>query len=144
MPWPVQNGKKRVCQRVKRLLCCDATVTSFPAILLGTGLFCATFYHFFVHDQTGPIGSFIRRAFPKDVRLGLDESTFAAVFVSLFMQIVGILQMPRFLGPGFSPFSAQILTYKKASYTAASSKQDGVNGNRKIAKAKRKSKQKES
>jgi hypothetical protein len=34
------------------------------------------------------------------------DELFAAVMVSLFMQIIAILQMPIFLGPTFSPFVA--------------------------------------
>jgi hypothetical protein len=47
----------------------------------------------------------LRLAIPSSVRLGLTDETFAAVLVSVFMQITGILQMPLFLGPDFSPFS---------------------------------------
>lgn len=70
------------------------------------GLLCTTFYHFFVHDKTGPIGNLLRQAIPSSVRLGLTDETFAAAIVSLFMQITGFLQMPIFLGPNFSPFTA--------------------------------------
>jgi hypothetical protein len=76
VPWPVQNG-----------------------------LLCATFYHFFSNDTKGPIGNWLRQyLFPESVRMGLDASTFAACLVSIFMQIMGFLQMPDFLGPTFSPF----------------------------------------
>jgi hypothetical protein len=77
MPWPIQNG-----------------------------LFCCSFYHFFVHDtKGGPIGFVLRRALlPVASWLGLDDYSFAAVIVSLFMQIMGQLQIPAFLGPSFSPF----------------------------------------
>lgn len=82
VPWPVQNG-----------------------------LFCATFFHFFVNDQTGPIGTFLRESvFTESLRFGLDEKTFAAVFVSFFMQVMGILQMPQFYGPSFTPFPGSIIS----------------------------------
>jgi hypothetical protein len=69
------------------------------------GLFCTSFYHFFVHDKTGPIGTTLRLAIPTSFRLGLADEAFAAVIVSLFMQVTGILQMPLFFGPDYSPFS---------------------------------------
>ena len=76
MPWPFQNG-----------------------------LFCATLYHFFVYDQKGFIGIALRDAVHSvpAIQMGLDDSTFALVFVSAFMQITGMLQIPQFLGPSFSP-----------------------------------------
>lgn len=80
MPWPVQNG-----------------------------IFCASLYHFYVNDATGPIGMALRQCLaPLAAKFGggLDNATFGVCFVSLFMQIVGILQLPRFLGPSFSPFAS--------------------------------------
>jgi hypothetical protein len=77
MPWPFQNG-----------------------------LFCATFYHFYVNDGDGLIGNSLRtlvRLIP-GVQMGLDDQTFAVVIVSAFMQTCGILQMPELFGPSFSPF----------------------------------------
>ena len=98
------------------------------------GIFCASFYHFFVNDQTGPIGIWLRSAFPEAVRMGLDEATFAAAFVSLFMQVTGLLQMPDFLGPSFSPFGVEILSPWKDSSTWSWSKKESVYSNRKKAK----------
>jgi len=69
------------------------------------GLFCATFYHVVVNDS-GFIGEYFRMVinlFPS-MKLGLNNEKFAAVFVSFFMHVVGVLQMPDFLGPNFSPF----------------------------------------
>mmetsp|Transcript_40335 Transcript_40335/g.121520 ORF Transcript_40335/g.121520 Transcript_40335/m.121520 type:complete len:309 (-) Transcript_40335:328-1254(-) len=86
MPWPVQNG-----------------------------LFCASFYHFFIHDQEGFVGKFMRRTLGHyPAMLGLDDKTFAIAFVNLFMQVVGILQLPDLLGPGFSPFNFVRPTVLKA------------------------------
>ncbi len=79
MPWPFQNG-----------------------------LVCATLYHFYVNDTTGPIGNALRdfvHTYLHTLQGGLDDRTFATAAVSLFMQIVGILHMPIFLGPNFSPFT---------------------------------------
>lgn len=78
VPWPMQNG-----------------------------LFCATFYHFFVHDTNGIIGRYLRAVIP--YRFGLKDRVFAMVVVSFFMQVMGILQIPRFLGPSFTPFGTRIL-----------------------------------
>ncbi|GAX25268.1 hypothetical protein FisN_5Lh352 [Fistulifera solaris] len=75
MPWPVQNG-----------------------------LFCATFYHFFVHDSSGPVGTFLRTSIPAR-QFGLKDVEFASCVVTYFMQLVGILQLPEFLGPSWSPFN---------------------------------------
>ena len=102
-----------------------------------TGIFCASFYHFFVHDQTGPIGTILRAFFPEAIRMGLDEATFAAVLVSLFMQIMGLLQMPDFLGPSFSPFGMEKLSSWKASATNVnntSKLENGFNSARQKAK----------
>ena len=67
-----------------------------------------SFYHFFVHDKTGPIGIFLRKSVHSlgggALMLGLDEQTFAVAYVSLFMQITGLLQLPHFWGPAYSPF----------------------------------------
>ena len=80
------------------------------------GLFCGTFYHFYVHDTTGIVGSTLRHYLEPLASLMLqvlgwnDDSqsknheVFATVMVSLFMQIVAILQMPICYGPTFSPF----------------------------------------
>lgn len=92
------------------------------------------------------MGDLLRKAFPTAVRLGLDEATFAAVVVSLFMQIVGLLQMPRFIGPEFSPFSV-LMQYPSSTISSSSgslAKQESVNGNRRNAQLKMKNKQKDS
>lgn len=68
------------------------------------GVFCATFYLFYAKDKDGPIGNFLRSSVPLASILGLDDETFACAFVSLFMQVMGILQMPEFFGPSFTPF----------------------------------------
>ena len=60
----------------------------------------------------------LRATFPETVRMGLDEATFAAVLVSLFMQIMGLLQMPDFFGPSFSPF---VLANLRSWHSTASS-----------------------
>lgn len=121
VPWPMQNG-----------------------------MFCATFYHFFVHDQTGPIGILLRETvFPEVVRFGLDERTFAGVFVSFFMQVVGILQMPQFLGPSFTPFFNTILSpvfdattwalgWNDSTYSAIQDAKQEANASKKTKKSKKK------
>jgi len=74
------------------------------------GFFCASIFHFYVNDSTGPIGSALRGYFPLADAIGLDDLSFGMCFVSLFMQITGILQMPVFLGPSWSPFYAATFT----------------------------------
>jgi hypothetical protein len=68
-------------------------------------------YHFYVNDKTGPIGAFLRDTFPvrKYVET-LDEHVFATCCVSAFMLIIGILQLPYFLGPTFTPFDPTTIT----------------------------------
>lgn len=56
----------------------------------------------------------------------LDDKTFACAFVSLFMQIMGILQMPEFLGPSFTPFGSAILTPFMDSSTWSVGKYEGA------------------
>lgn len=80
------------------------------------GIFCGTFYHFYVHDTTGIIGTTLRNYLQPlassvlellgwyDDSQSKNNEVFATVMVSLFMQIVAILQMPIFYGPTFSPF----------------------------------------
>lgn len=83
MPWPFQNG-----------------------------LFCATFYHFYVNDQSGPIGLQLRRTVDmfipgaREVWGIKDDRTFAFVLVSLFMHLMCLAQLEHCLGPTFSPFSS--------------------------------------
>mmetsp|Transcript_13186 Transcript_13186/g.18376 ORF Transcript_13186/g.18376 Transcript_13186/m.18376 type:complete len:309 (-) Transcript_13186:94-1020(-) len=93
MPWPFQNG-----------------------------LFCASFYHFYVHDDKGFIGKFLREKTLLPMLQGeMDTTTFGVVVVGIFMQIVGLLQLPLLLGPTFSPFTkayslvASTATKKKPS-----------------------------
>ncbi len=82
------------------------------------GIFCGTFYHFYVHDTTGIVGTTLRYylqplASSLLEQLGLtdksnlnDDELFATIVVSLFMQIVAILQLPIMYGPTFNPFIA--------------------------------------
>ena len=63
-----------------------------------------------MNDREGPIGQLLRQYVPLASMLNMTDELFAAVFVSLFMQITGILRMPEFLGPSFSPFSGYIIS----------------------------------
>jgi hypothetical protein len=49
--------------------------------------------------------------------LGIDDKAFAACVVTYFMQVMGILQLPAFLGPQFSPFGLDLLNPWKDSST---------------------------
>lgn len=63
-------------------------------------------YHFLVHDEAGPIGAALRRFFaPVAILLALDTHTIGMCFVSGWMQIFGVLRMPLFFGPLFTPFA---------------------------------------
>uniref|UniRef100_A0A7S1YX91 Uncharacterized protein n=1 Tax=Trieres chinensis TaxID=1514140 RepID=A0A7S1YX91_TRICV len=69
------------------------------------GLFCASFYHFYVNDREGFVGIWLRQALSGVPEFfDLDERTFAVSFVSLFMQVMGFLQLPQVWGAGFTPF----------------------------------------
>jgi len=77
------------------------------------GLFVTSLYHFVSHDS-GPIGESLRTGIdllPSALTMGLSNTKFAIVVVSLFMQINGILQMPDFFGPSFNPFIVITLPY---------------------------------
>jgi len=121
MPWPVQNG-----------------------------IFCATFYHFYVNDQAGIIGATLREYinvicdFLKEqiialvpeldaaITLSLSEQKFAVVVVSAFMHVTGILQLPYFFGPSFSPFvtifSLPIMIYNGFTSFFPSNTSEKMNG----------------
>lgn len=75
------------------------------------GLFCSGFLHFYVNDKTGPVGTLLRRFSFAQKMVGIeDDYIFASCFISVFMQVFGILQLPEFLGPSFSPFGVEIIT----------------------------------
>ena len=85
MPWPFQNG-----------------------------LFCSSFYHFYVHDEEGFIGITLRKLIGGLPALfGVDDHTFAVLFVSAFMQVFPLLQLKYFLGPSFSPFNSIPIIFEK-------------------------------
>ena len=71
-------------------------------------MFCGPFFHFYAHDTKGPIGDLLRTTLaPVQALLpGVEDRAFAIASVSLFMQVVGVLQLPAFLGGSFSPFVA--------------------------------------
>lgn len=50
----------------------------------------------------------LRLIVPIPTVLGLTEKAFAACVVSYFMQAIGVLQLPEFLGPQWSPFEFNI------------------------------------
>lgn len=91
-----------------------------------TGLACATFYHFYVHDETGFIGINLRHCFHlvfddflKMTSLdALDRKTLAMVLISAFQQIMAILQLPYFLGPTASPFNAVYYVFPETPATS--------------------------
>ena len=79
----------------------------FDRLLIG--LFVTAFYHFYINDQEGLIGNLLRNHMPIAKLFDMDDKTFAYCVVSGFMQVMGILQMPQFLGPSFTPFGTAIL-----------------------------------
>lgn len=102
------------------------------------GLFCASVYHFVAHDD-GPVGLFLKhyvrmvmQSIPRELIMGISVKTFVITGVSLFMQINGILQMPEFFGPTFSPFD--IITYPYRMLFGNKKKPSGKGPSRKKAK----------
>lgn len=85
--------------------------------MVQNGVFCSSFYHFYVHDTDGCIGQFLRSCMPFSRLFDMDDATIACAFVSLFMQVMGILQMPEFLGPNFSPFTGKVISPFKDTAT---------------------------
>jgi len=53
-----------------------------------------------------------------------DNRIFATIFVGAFMQIMGILQMPDFLGPSFSPFNVLVRNPVSTATTWSKSESD--------------------
>jgi len=75
------------------------------------GLFCSAFYHFYAHDTMGILGTKLR-SFVKYYLLmytaaaeRVDDDIFPVLFISAFMHITAVLQLPELLGPSFSPFT---------------------------------------
>merc|ERR1711957_453905 len=96
------------------------------------GLACASLYHFVAHDD-GPIGVFITdyvrmfmQLIPRELIMGLSVKAFVIAGVSLFMQINGVLQMPEFFGPTFSPFD--LITYPYRMLTNGKGNKPSGNG----------------
>jgi hypothetical protein len=76
--------------------------------IFSAGLVCGTFFHFFVNDQEGPIGIFLRQLVAplrNDELDGLDDHDVGLIIVGLVMQSIGILQSPLCYGPKFDPFA---------------------------------------
>lgn len=107
-------------------------------LILSPGFFCATFYHFFVHDLKGPIGRVLRAYTPLQGLLNIeDDNAYAAVMIVGFMQVMGILQLPRFIGPQFTPFGADILNPWKDSSSWEVGKQDSAYSKKKRNRGRR-------
>ncbi|CAJ1960971.1 unnamed protein product [Cylindrotheca closterium] len=77
--------------------------------------FIGTWFHLFVHDVEGPIGSTLRETvytFVDPRTLGLpdmDNRAFGILVMNVFMQVTGIIMLPIFLGPAFSPIAAPMI-----------------------------------
>eukprot|EP00816_Leptocylindrus_hargravesii_P007282 CAMPEP_0196804554 /NCGR_PEP_ID=MMETSP1362-20130617/4171_1 /TAXON_ID=163516 /ORGANISM="Leptocylindrus danicus, Strain CCMP1856" /LENGTH=311 /DNA_ID=CAMNT_0042176923 /DNA_START=28 /DNA_END=963 /DNA_ORIENTATION=- len=71
------------------------------------GICMASFYHFFVNDAEGIIGTTLRSMVDSvpGLRFGLSDKKFALLVLSTFMHTVAVLQMPYFLGPTFNPLN---------------------------------------
>lgn len=69
-------------------------------------LFTASFYHFYVHDKSGIIGTTLRSLVDliPGITFGLDEKKFGLLVVSTIMHTHAILKMPQFIGPSFDLF----------------------------------------
>lgn len=81
------------------------------------GFFVSSVYHFVSHDK-GPIGEHMRMILLKLPFVEADNVVIYTVcFLSLFMQLTGILQMPEFLGPSFDPFNLVKMPTRKPKKT---------------------------
>ena len=49
--------------------------------------------------------------------MGLDEKTFATLFVSVFSTVAGIVMLPEFMGPSFSPILTPSMSVGKLLVT---------------------------
>eukprot|EP00553_Chaetoceros_curvisetus_P007246 CAMPEP_0204616774 /NCGR_PEP_ID=MMETSP0717-20131115/3942_1 /ASSEMBLY_ACC=CAM_ASM_000666 /TAXON_ID=230516 /ORGANISM="Chaetoceros curvisetus" /LENGTH=288 /DNA_ID=CAMNT_0051630121 /DNA_START=32 /DNA_END=898 /DNA_ORIENTATION=- len=106
------------------------------------GLLVASSYHFVANDE-GPVGDFIRSMIVKLPLGDLDTILFVTVMGSLFMQTVGILQMPEFMGPSFNPFNmitAPFSTRKSKTLKNAAHSNGGTTKKKKRRKNKSKTK----
>lgn len=76
------------------------------------GIVVGTLFHLFAHDEKGPLGATLRSVVysvidPAALGLGdMDDRMFAVFAMNLFMQITGIIMLPYFMGPSFSPIAA--------------------------------------
>lgn len=77
------------------------------------------FYQLYANDKDGLLGKTLR-SFVKSTGLHgeFDDKTFAVLVVSTFMQITGILMIPEFLGPSWSPIMGP-MKYVATIYDAA-------------------------
>lgn len=67
------------------------------------GLVVGFFYHVFTHDKEGSMGIALRSAVQSTGIQGtMDDKLFATLFVTIFMQLSGILMLPEFFGPSFN------------------------------------------
>jgi hypothetical protein len=95
--------------------------------LFQQGISCATFYHFYAHDEEGFVGKTLRGvAKPMAIQFmsvmganekeSEDDVLFAKVVVGIFMLVMAIVRMPEFLGPNFSPFTSLggLMKFKKS------------------------------
>ena len=68
-----------------------------------SGLVVGFFYHVFTHDKEGSMGIALRSAVQSTGIQGtMDDKLFATLFVTIFMQLSGILMLPEFFGPSFN------------------------------------------
>ena len=88
------------------------------------GIFVASTYHFVANDQ-GPIGEYMRNAI-KALPVDMEPALLVSILGSLFMQVVGILQMPDFCGPSFNPFSICFAPFSAASQSESKAQTTSV------------------
>ena len=93
-------------------------------------MFIGTFFHLFAHDVTGPLGIMLRTLVSltgaRIICWGLDDRTFAIVVTSAFMQYAGIIMLPHFYGPTFSPVFAPLMWLLRYYYRRSKAARDPV------------------
>lgn len=78
------------------------------------------------------MGIFLRNNFTAGQRFGLTDVQVASCVVTYFMQIVGILQLPAFLGPNWNPFGLIALFSPWKDASAGATGKSGADDSKQI------------
>lgn len=116
IPWPFQNGESahfgwyRSCFAFHfcRPFCLSSfhpSQSKFSSNAALSGIVMGLFYQLYANDKVGILGVTLRSVVQgTGIQGGFSDQVFACLVVSIFMQATGILMLPEFLGPSWSPF----------------------------------------